>query len=75
MAQRGKHFGFALEASHPLGVSGHGVGKHLDGDLPLQVRVSSAIHLTHAAHSDLGGDFIRAEAGASSERHGRWPRL
>ena len=26
--------------------------------------VGGPIHLPHAAHADLGGDFIRAEAGA-----------
>ena len=75
MIQRREDFGFALEPHQPLGVCRNGLRQDLDRDLPFQVRVSSAIHLTHAAHSDLGGDFIRAEAGASSERHGRWPRL
>ena len=32
-------------------------------------------HLAHAAHADLGGDLIRAEAGASSQSHGKWLRL
>ncbi len=43
--------------------------KHLDGDLALQVRVCRPIDLPHPAHADLGGDRIRAEAGAGSQGH------
>ncbi len=75
MVQRREDFGFALEPRQPLGVCRNGLRQDLDRDLPLQVRVSSAIHLAHAADADLGGDFIRAEAGASSQSHGKWLRL
>jgi hypothetical protein len=44
-------------------------------DLATKVGIGSAPHLAHAAHSDLGSDLIRAEAGASRESHGKWPRL
>ena len=47
-----------------LGVGRDRSGQHLDGDLPLQVRVGCAIDLAHPAHADLGGDFVRAEARA-----------
>ena len=53
----------------PLGVGSNRVGQNLDGDLPLQVGVGRAIHLAHPAHADLGGDFVRAEAGARSQSH------
>ena len=75
MIQRREDFGFALEPHQPLCVCRNGLRQDLDRDLPLQVLVSGAIHLSHAADTDLGGDFIRAEASANSERHGRWPRL
>ena len=39
-------------------------GSTLIATCALQVRVGGAIHLAHAAHADLGGDFVRAEARA-----------
>ena len=39
----------------------------LDGDLTPQVGVGRVICLTHAAHADLGGDFIRTEANAGGK--------
>ena len=42
----------------------------LDRDLALQLRIRGATHLAHAAHTDLGDDFIGAEAGAGCQRHG-----
>ena len=53
--------GFALEAGEPIRVVRERLGQHLDRDVPPQVRVRRAIHLAHAAHADLGGDFIRAD--------------
>jgi len=47
----------------------HRRGQHLDRDLPLQVRVGRAIDLAHATDANLGGDFVRAEAGACVECH------
>ena len=75
MIQRRQRLGFALEARQPLGIVREGVGQDLDRDLPTQVGVGGAIHLAHAAHADLGSDLIRAEAGASSQSHGKWLRL
>jgi hypothetical protein len=67
--------GFALEACQPLGIVRKGVRQHLDRDLAPEARIRGAIDLPHATHADLGGDLIRAETGARSQRHGRWPRL
>ena len=47
----------------------------LDGDQPIEARVSRLPNLTHAASAKGGQNLIRAEAGASGESHGRWPRL
>ena len=52
-----------------------GVGEDLDRDLPTKVGIGGAPDLAHAAHPDLGSDLIRAEAGASSQSHGKWLRL
>ena len=57
---------FTVEPREPLGVGGERRGEYLDGDLPRQVGVRCAIHLAHPAHADLGGDFVRAEAGAGA---------
>ena len=58
-----------------VGIVREGVRQHLDRDLATEVGVRGAPHLAHAAHADLGGDFIGAEAGASSQSHGKWLRL
>ena len=75
MVQCREDFGFALEACQPVGICRNGLRQNLDRDLPLQVRIGGAIDLTHAAHADLGGDFIRAESSTRSESHGKWLRL
>ena len=73
--QRRQRLGFALEAGQPIGIVRKGVGEDFDRDLATKVSVGGALDLAHAAHSDLGGDFIRAEAGAGSQSHGKWLRL
>ena len=72
MVQRGEDFGFALEAREPIGIAGERLGQHLDRDLAFQLGVRRAIHLAHPAGADLGGDFVRAEAGAWS--YSQWSR-
>ena len=62
MIQRRERLRFALEARQTVRISRDGLGQHLDGDLPRQVGVRRPIHLAHAAHANLGGDFVRAEA-------------
>ena len=62
--ERGQDLGFALEPGEPIGVSGERRGKHLERDLALQIHVGRAIHLAHAALTDQGVHFIRADAAA-----------
>ncbi len=69
MIQRGQHFGFALEPRQAIRVGCNGFGQHLDRDLALQLRVGRLVHLAHAAHADLSGDFVRAETGSGGEGH------
>ncbi len=38
--------------------------------LAVQLGIGGAIRLPYAAFADLGGDFVRAEAGAGSKGHG-----
>ena len=46
--------------------------EHLDGDGAVQAGVAGFVDLAHAASPQLGLDFIRAEAGATSVG-GPWP--
>ena len=69
MVQRREYFGFALKPCESVSVECEWSGQNLDGDLPLQLLISGAIDLAHAANADLGSGLIRAEAGASSQAH------
>jgi hypothetical protein len=64
VVQHGEHFGFALKAREAIGVAGDRRRQHFDRDRPLQIGVSRTIDLSHAAGTDGGKDFVRAEAGA-----------
>ena len=67
MIERGQNFCLTLEARQPLDICRHRRGQHLDSHSPLQVGVGGLVHLPHATHADLGGDFVRTEAGAGSQ--------
>jgi hypothetical protein len=69
MVESRENFRFALEPSQPLGVSHHRLRQDLDGHGPLQIRVNGAVYLAHSANADLGGHFVRTEAGAGREDH------
>jgi hypothetical protein len=62
----------APAATVRVGISTPPTSGPAEADSSLQIRIGRAIHLPHAADSDLSVDFIRAEAGA---RHGKWVRL
>jgi len=47
--ERGQHFGLALKASQAARIAGEGVGENLQGHIALQLGVTSAVHLAHAA--------------------------
>ncbi len=57
----------AIEALAELGVRGKPVRQDFDCDGAIEPRVACFIDLTHPARTDLGGHFIRTEAGARSE--------
>jgi hypothetical protein len=71
VVQRRKDFGFALEPGEPLDIGCERIRQNLDRDGPLQIRVRGTVDLAHAAHTDLSGYPIRAEAGALDEPHMR----
>lgn len=56
-----------LEAESQIGIAGDLTRQDLDRDRPIETRVTCSVDLTHPARADLGGQFIRAEAGAGEE--------
>ena len=69
MVQGRERLGLTLKPREAIRIVREGLGQDLDGDLTPEVGVRRAIHLPHAAHADLGGDFIGAEARARRQRH------
>ena len=59
-----------LRLSEPqLLIAGERLRQDLDRDITIELRIPRAVHLSHAAHADLGGDLIRAEVGAGDQGH------
>ena len=69
MVQRGQDLGLTLEAGQAVGVISKHVRQDLQRHVPVQLGVTGAIDLAHAARSDEGGHFVRAEAGTGAEGH------
>jgi hypothetical protein len=47
----------------------------LDGDQPIETRVSRFPNLTHAASAEGGENFVRAKPRSWSQSHGKCSRL
>src|SRR5262249_44588209 len=62
MIQRSEDARFAFEAREALGICGEGIGKDLDRDVAMEVRVTGAIDLAHAAGSERRNDLERSDA-------------
>jgi hypothetical protein len=75
MVQRGERLRLTLESRQPVGLMGKAVRQSLDGDLASKVGIERAIDLTHPTLADLGDDFVRPDASARHEGHGRWLQL
>ncbi len=74
MVQRSQNLGFTLKAGKAIRIVGECLGEDFQRHVPIQLGITSAIHLAHTALADLGGDGIRAEGGAGSEWHtAMWP--
>src|ERR1051325_2231192 len=69
MAQGGDALRLALQTGTAFRVAGSGLGKDLDGDVAFQARIPRAIHFPHAAGTESGEDFVRAETRAGGEGH------
>src|SRR6516164_345898 len=69
MIERSQHFGFALEASHSLRITGVSIGENLERHIALQLGVASAINLAHAACAQRGENLV------SAKRETRWQTI
>src|SRR5229473_8471362 len=65
VVERGNRTGFAGKALGELRIG------HFDRDIPIQTRVSGAVHLAHASGTDGRKDLVRAEFVAYRKGHGR----
>src|ERR1700719_516749 len=73
MVQRSQHLGFTLKASKSLGIVRERFGENLDRYITPQLCVMGLVNFSHAARTNRASDFIRAELGASGERHHFFP--
>jgi hypothetical protein len=69
MRQLGDGAGFALEALAEFGILREMFGEDFDGDVAIQPRIASAIHLTHAPRAQRRLDFIRPEFRSRGKGH------
>ena len=69
MVQRGQDLGFALQTGQPVGILRQGRRQHLDGYITVEIGVSGAVDLAHAAGAEGGEDLVGAEARADSQTH------
>ena len=67
------HLRFALKTGKPLGIMRERFGQDLDGHVASEFGVVRLIHFSHFPGTDLRDDFVRAEMGASRERHYLFP--
>jgi hypothetical protein len=65
----GEHLRFAPEARETIRIARKRVGQHFQRDLAIELQVTCAIHLAHAARAEGRQNFIGTEARAVSKRH------
>ena len=70
MIEGGERARLPLETRAPYRISGVLVGEDFERDISPETRVARAIHLTHAAATDDGENFVGAEPRVWRERHG-----
>ena len=59
--QRRKDLGLALKARQSVWIGREQLGKHLDRDVAIQLRIARPVDLAHAAGAERRHDFVRAE--------------
>src|SRR4029453_18774915 len=65
----GQRLRFPLKPREAVRIGGERVGQNFQRDVAVQFRIARAIHFAHAAHADLAGAFVDADAGAWTQRH------
>jgi hypothetical protein len=65
----GDGLGLALEPPQGFGVGGDALGEDLERHDPVELAVSGAVHLAHAARAERGEDLVGTEAGSGCQRH------
>src|SRR5215472_4729583 len=70
MIERGEHLRLALEPRKTVGVGCERVRQNLESNLAIQLGITGAIDLAHAARADLGDDFVGAETCARAVTQG-----
>ena len=51
-------------------IGGDGLRQDLDRDVPIELSVPCAVHLSHPARAQRRDDFVGAETGSAGKRHG-----
>src|SRR5262245_7973961 len=69
MVERGEGLGFTLKASYAFRILSEPFGQYLDRDFTPEVRVGRTVDLAHAASTNRGSDFVRAESHAWLQVH------
>ena len=67
MVQRRQHSGFTLESCGSFSIVRKDFGKKLDSNTAAQLRVGGLIHVSHAARSQVAGDFVVCQFGADHD--------
>ena len=69
MAQRGDCLRFPLEPLLQIGISRDMLGKHLDGNGPVQAGVAGFVDFAHAPGAEGGFDLVGAKPSSSFKGH------
>ena len=69
MVERREHLRLALEACEPVGIAGEELGKDLQRDVTIELRVARTIDLAHAARAECRDDLVGAETRTGGQRH------
>ena len=64
-----------LEAGYTGRVLRQARGENFEGDLSVEVAVTSQPHFAHTAAAQRGDNFIRVQPCAGTDRHDRWSGL
>jgi hypothetical protein len=76
MVQRRNRSRFPLKTCTKVGIGGELRGEDLDSHGAAEPRIARAVNLAHSSGADECHDFVRADMGANSDRHGsRWRRI